>query len=66
MALTHNPSLQALVGASPVQRDLAAFLRSELQKEREVYENNAASEYVRGRVNMLREMAEFLEGGKKK
>ena len=65
MALTHSPSLQALIAASPVQRDLSAFLRSELQKEREVYENNAASEYIRGRVNMLRDIVEFIEGGKK-
>lgn len=65
MALTHNRSLQALIAGSPLQRDIIVFLRSELEKERELYENNAASEYVRGRVNMLREWAEFFEGGKR-
>lgn len=66
MALSHNPNLQALIAGSPLQRDITAFLRSELDKERELYENHAASEYVRGRVNMLREWAEFFEGGKRK
>ena len=65
MALSPNPNLQALIAASPLQRELVEFLRGELALLREGYENNAASEFTRGQINNLRDVLEFIEGYKK-
>ncbi|HFQ2794999.1 TPA: hypothetical protein ACMFQN_005264 [Pseudomonas aeruginosa] len=37
------------------------FLQNELSEEREKYETQAASEYQRGRVNLLAELLEALK-----
>lgn len=65
MPLSVNKELQAAIAASPLQRELVAFLQGELAKERELYENNPASEFTRGAVMRLRDMLEFVEGQKR-
>ena len=65
-SLTPKPSLQAHIAASPLHRDLVAFLKDELEKERQLYENSTASEFIRGRVIMLRDVLGFVEGSKRK
>lgn len=61
MALDPRPSLQKLIAASPVQRELAVYLRQQLSIERDAYEAVAASEYQRGKINMLRDVIDFIE-----
>lgn len=65
-SLTSSPSLQAHIAASPLHRDLVAYLKGELEKERQLYENSPASEFIRGRVIMLRDVLGFVEGSKRK
>lgn len=43
-------------------RALTAELEKTLAEEREAYENTPASEYRRGRVNVLRELLEDMVG----
>ncbi|MBS0227623.1 MAG: hypothetical protein JSS23_02890 [Proteobacteria bacterium] len=61
MALDARPQLQKLLAASPMQRELSQYLRGQLEKERDQYEAAAASEFSRGRINMLRDVIDFIE-----
>lgn len=61
MALDPRPNLQKLIASSPVQRELATYLRQQLEQERDAYEAVAASEYQRGKINMLRDVIAFIE-----
>ena len=64
-SLTPNPNLQSLFASSALQKPVIEYLKGELQKEREVYENNPANEFTRGRVIMLRDVLSFMIGSKK-
>lgn len=64
-SLTPNANLQSLFASSALQKPMVEYLKSELQKEREVYENNPANEFTRGRVIMLRDILSFMIGSKK-
>lgn len=61
MALDARPTLQKLLAASPMQRELSQYLRGQLEKERDQFEATSASEFLRGRINMLRDVIDFIE-----
>lgn len=49
---------------STVFRDYVEYVKEVLENEREKYEDEAATEFARGRVSMLKSLIDELENGK--
>lgn len=47
--------------ANPIFSQLQAYVDAELEREREYYENSEASEFLRGRVSILKKLKADLE-----
>ncbi len=55
-------SLLAVLRTHPTFKEILDVLEDNLREEREHYEQSTASEYTRGRVNMMREIIETFRG----
>ncbi len=47
--------------ANPAFRLLQEYIDAELERERELYENSEANEFLRGRVSILKKLKTDLE-----
>lgn len=47
--------------SNPTFYKLQGYIDSELENAREMYENNTASEFLRGRVSILKQLKHDLE-----
>lgn len=47
--------------ANPIFHKLQEYIASELEREREYYEENDANEFLRGRVSILKKLKKDLE-----
>lgn len=61
MALDRDRKLMEALGKSPATRELVTYFNTQLEKERDAYENNPATEYNRARVVVLREILDILK-----
>nr|DAE86776.1 MAG TPA: hypothetical protein [Caudoviricetes sp.] len=47
--------------ANPMFKQLQAYIAEELERNRDLYENSEASEFLRGRVSVLKQLKHDLE-----